>query len=117
MTSKTPLALERELEDDCDNLALRWGWIPKKLDKNDRSWPDKMYLGPGASIFFVEFKRRGETARRQQVERLLALRKLSFPVYLIDQYCDFEVVFHAHLGCGPVDLDSAKRFLIERITR
>ena len=49
-----------------------------------KGWPDYMFLGPKATIFFIEFKAPGGVCTPLQLERHFRLRKLGFPVYVCD---------------------------------
>lgn len=90
MTSKP--RLERDIEDEADALAESLGWWCLKLEKIERSLPDKLYLGPGGQRFIVEWKRPGEKPRKQQAARIKRLRDMGHHVYVLTTISAFRSV-------------------------
>jgi len=84
--------LESKLEDDCVAHALEYGVDSIKLDRAKRSWPDRLFDTPDQP-WFVEFKRKGETPRKQQLARLDKLRARGYRVSVIDDSDVFEAEF------------------------
>lgn len=89
MTSKPPVRLEKYLEQKCVQYAKAFGFECIKLDKAKRAWPDRLFLGPGATALLVEFKRPGEKPRKQQDALHIKLRELGHSVHVIDDFEDF----------------------------
>lgn len=71
-------------------LALRkrvkalGGWALKLVCPGTAGVPDRLVLGPGGQVVFVELKRPGERPRPLQVRRHEQLRVLGFRVEVID---------------------------------
>ena len=89
MTSKSRVALERQLENQCCLYAEAFGFVHVKLDNAKRKWPDRLFLGPDGARLIVEFKRAGETARKQQENFHEELAAMGHTVHLIDNFDDF----------------------------
>lgn len=62
--------------------------IKKMNGFSDRHWPDRMLLYKGGRILFLEFKRPGEKANPAQAWFFDELRKLGFPVEVVDSVAD-----------------------------
>lgn len=82
--------LEKHIEKACVRHAIERGWTHVKLDKAKRDWPDQLFLGPGAAVWLVEFKRPGEKPRpgQERIHRLLA--DLGHHVDVIDDVDAFK---------------------------
>lgn len=52
--------------------------------QGNRGVPDHLYLGSGARLMFIEFKRPGEAPRKLQVYWHKLLRRLGFHVSVVD---------------------------------
>lgn len=67
-----------------------------------RGWPDRLVLGPHRFVWFVEFKRRGETSKRHQTLVHRLLWRFGWYVPVVDNYeqavAFFETEFDAHLS-------------------
>ena len=87
MTSKAKL--EAHLEQRCCAYAETFGYEHIKLDKAKRKWPDRLFLGPEGQMMLVEFKRAGETPRKQQAEFHVKLLNMRQPIHVIDNFEDF----------------------------
>ena len=85
--------LERDIERDCVLIAEAAGWKVKKLDKNDRDWPDRAFFGPDAFTWIVEFKRPGEEPRARQEKHLDEFDQLGFATDVIDNVDAFREKF------------------------
>lgn len=76
--------LEKGIEGSGDRYAKDIGWLSRKLNGTGyRSWPDRMYVGP-RRLFFIEYKRPGNTATPDQLLMHELLRAAGFGVYLLD---------------------------------
>lgn len=49
-----------------------------------RGLPDRMVIGPGGKVLFLEFKRPGEKATKYQFFIHNVLRNYGFTVYVVD---------------------------------
>lgn len=74
------------LETSHEKGYMRWidtyvDWRAIKLYR--RGWPDRLILGPGGTIFFIEFKRDvNEDLRKLQKHVRKFLQQLGFNVYV-----------------------------------
>lgn len=81
--------LEKDVERKVCQHAAKHGWWPLKLSIIAMSgFPDRLFLGPGANIFFVEFKAPGKTATKLQEHIMGKLNELGFRTYVIDSIED-----------------------------
>jgi len=87
---------ESGLENQCVKYAMAHGWAHLKCDKISRSWPDQLFFGRGAKIFFVEFKLPTEKPRPQQWARIRMLRLLGFHVHVITDFERFTQLLASH---------------------
>ena len=79
------MILERDVERALIRAVRRAGGLCLKF--TSPGWigaPDRLCLLPEGKIFFVELKRPGAKPRHLQLKRHEELRKLGFPVYVID---------------------------------
>ena len=60
------------------------GICPKLVSPGMDGMPDRMVLLPGCRISFVEVKAPGQKPRPLQEQRHRILRKLGFPVFVMD---------------------------------
>lgn len=63
---------------------MRGGICPKFVSPGYDGMPDRIVLLPGGKIGFVEVKAHGEKPRPLQLSRHRLLRRLGFPVYVLD---------------------------------
>jgi len=83
-----PAGDEHWVEQRVVDFARKKGMLPLKLQlQNDTGWPDRMFLFNGR-VAFIEFKRPGESLRRNQPARVAALRSLGFNVGVINNVKD-----------------------------
>lgn len=75
-------ALERQLRDRIKKIG---GWCLKLAPLHIRGLPDRLCLLPGGSIYFIELKTTGEKARKSQLVIHKKLKKIGFPVLVIDR--------------------------------
>lgn len=71
--------MKPELESAIENRVVRWakdrGWRVRKMNGlGDRSWPDRLFVGPGV-MAFIEFKRKGEEPTELQSDTLETLQR------------------------------------------
>ena len=74
-------AIERKLIQavrQCGGLALKF------VSPGFNGVPDRLLLFMGGKVAFVEVKAPGEKPRPLQVHRMEQLRRMGFPVYVID---------------------------------
>lgn len=83
--------LEKEIEKACCKKVKELGGLAIKLGSYN-GIPDRMFLLPGAKIFFVEFKRPGGRVRKLQYWWRNQLLRLGFSSYIIDNVEDFELM-------------------------
>ena len=60
------------------------GIAPKFVSPGYDGMPDRIILLPGGRIGFVEVKAKGRKPRPLQLQRLEALRRLGFKVFVLD---------------------------------
>ena len=60
------------------------GICPKLMSPGTDGMPDRMILMPGCRLGFVEVKAPGKKPRPLQVKRHVQLRRLGFPVFILD---------------------------------
>ena len=80
---------EHQIEYKCVAMAEEAGFLHIKLDTAKRSWPDRLFLGHGGIVWFVEFKRPGEKPRVQQEAYFDKLAERGHPVTVIDSVDQF----------------------------
>lgn len=54
------------------------------LKTHVRHWPDRIFFFPNGVTVFIEFKAPGKRPRAGQREMIKRLKKLGFPVYVVD---------------------------------
>lgn len=62
-----------------------------------RGLPDRIILGPNATIFFIEFKRPGEKPTRLQDYIHTLLRNLGFDVYVCDEVDEAKKILRRYI--------------------
>jgi hypothetical protein len=95
---------ETTVEDRVNEYAKGCGvWQRKFKTANNRGLPDRIYITPSGTVFFIEFKRRGKSARVQQKLVIDEMRDdYKANVFVTDQLdeakriIDDMVVFGAH---------------------
>lgn len=76
---------EKEIETALTAEVKRRGGIaPKFVSPGFAGMPDRIILLPGKRIAFAELKAPGKKPRKLQLSRHRLLRRLGFPVYVID---------------------------------
>lgn len=77
--------LESELEADASDYAISRGWFVEKIMRCGRKgFPDRFFARDGV-VILVEFKKRDDTSRKQQVVRQRELRAHGVRVEQIDR--------------------------------
>ena len=67
----------------CEWVECHEGWHALKLLKRV-GWPDRLIIGPGATAYFIEFKRPGEEPELIQEFIHDILKKLGFEIYVCE---------------------------------
>jgi len=76
---------ESAIEKAVCRTAKNNGWWAIKMNlMGVTGFPDRMFLGAGMSMFFVEFKAPGKKPRPMQQFMIKKLTNLGFKVYVID---------------------------------
>jgi hypothetical protein len=76
--------LERTIEAAGTRYGKSLGFLSRKMNGlGFRSWPDRMYVGPGV-VFFLEYKRLGEEPTPLQAWMHGVLRSAGLRVYVPD---------------------------------
>lgn len=68
----------------------------KFTSPNRRSVPDRIFLGSGPLVFFIEFKRPGEKPTSAQAREIAQLRDDGFDVYVVDNIEEGKALVHHH---------------------
>jgi hypothetical protein len=91
--------LEKDVEGAVCKYARQKGLLSLKFEPDSsRGWPDRIFLGSGGVVFFIEFKKPGEPPRPLQVHRIKILQNLGLPVFVVDSIQE---------GKGVIDLCTA----------
>jgi hypothetical protein len=80
--------LEKIDEQKVVSFAESKGFMVLKLNVlGRRGWPDRMFVYKG-KVFFIEFKRAGETPAKLQQEIHARIRSHNVDVYVVDNWAD-----------------------------
>lgn len=79
----------------CEYIETFEDWYAVKLLKR-RGWPDRLILGPGPTVYFIEFKRVGKDAEKLQRFVHKLLRKLGLKVYVCKTVKAGKKIFRRH---------------------
>lgn len=83
---------EKEIEERLRKVVKKSGGIALKFTSPGFAGvPDRLVLMPGGQAIFIELKAPGKKARPLQMARHEMLRRLGFPVYVIDSMEGIEV--------------------------
>lgn len=87
------MTLEKDIERPACAYAESRGWFEAKIAKSNKNgMPDRIFHRRGVTMY-VEFKREGEKATRQQLRRHEQIRAQGIPVFVIDNLEDaYEVL-------------------------
>ena len=72
--------IETRLREQVQSL----GGLCEKWNAGTSGWPDRIILLPDGKIGFAELKAPGKKPRKLQVHRHEQIRRLGFPVFIID---------------------------------
>ncbi|MGB5662136.1 VRR-NUC domain-containing protein [Eudoraea sp.] len=75
---------ESYIERKCVTLAKTRGYVGIKVGLY--GWPDRLFIGPKAYVWWVEFKRPGGRPTKLQLARIATLRRLGFRVDVVDNF-------------------------------
>jgi hypothetical protein len=97
-----PRQLESKTErDTADRAQMELGIECVKLKA--RSWPDKMFMIPGGRPFLIEFKRKGESLRKNQQLKVWRLQTLGYDVEVHDDAEEAVKAIKERVKNAPVD--------------
>jgi len=93
--------LEASIEDNCCKIAKDKYNLSniKVVVPGEKGWPDRLFWARTTEIimFFVEFKRKGETSSKLQREIHKQIRESGIDVYVLDNEEDFEWTCHCEI--------------------
>lgn len=93
--------LEHSIENNVVNYAKRRGVPSVKLNgMGKRSLPDRMFLGAGGRVLFIEFKREGEAPTPLQRHLHKEWAALGFTVHIVDNVKNGRELVD-YMVCGP----------------
>ena len=80
---------EKDVEKAVVSWAKKQGMLPFKLNlQGNTGWPDRLWLFYHPYMCFIEFKRPGETLKRNQPARVKELRRRGYSVGVFDNVGD-----------------------------
>lgn len=79
----------------CEWIELHDGWFAVKLLKRV-GWPDRCVLGPGPTVYMIEFKKPGEAPEPIQLHVHKLLRKIGLKVYVCETIEAGKEIFRRH---------------------
>ena len=89
--------MEKDIERAVSDYAEKHGLMQRKYKTpGRRNAPDRIYLGLGALVFFIEFKDTGKEPRAGQVREAGKLRALGFDVYFVDNVKKGKVIIDSY---------------------
>ena len=96
--------LEKVIETKVCTYAKKRGFLAYKfVSPNNRGVPDRIFISPEGSVFFIEFKRKGRKPTKLQHEIITRLQKHNAFVDVVDNIEDgkefIDKVLYAEL-CG-----------------
>lgn len=81
------MSIERDLEAAIPDLTRRYDYLVLKLNvKGRKGWPDRLFVGRNAAVFFVELKSKGEQPEPIQMHIHKILRERGMKVFVVDDY-------------------------------
>jgi hypothetical protein len=82
---KNPNPLEKDIEKRVCDYAKSLGVLVYKFTSpSRRSVPDRMFITKTGTVFFIEFKRKGEKPTAAQQVEIGKIRKQGGTVYVVD---------------------------------
>lgn len=86
--------LESEIEKKVCKHAKDKGWLVYKfVSPNNKGVPDRIFLGEGGKIIFVEFKAPNKEPTKLQTHVINKIKALMFKVYVIDNIEEGKKIF------------------------
>ena len=77
--------LEKYIEREVCTFAKAHGMLVYKFNSESRrSVPDRIFIKPNGTVFFIEFKREGNKPTEGQAREIQRLREHNVPVWVID---------------------------------
>lgn len=77
--------LEKDIEKRVCDYAKKLGCLVYKFTSpSRRSVPDRMFITKEGTVFYIEFKRRGEKPTAGQQVEIEKIRATGVPVYVVD---------------------------------
>lgn len=76
---------EKQIEQRLKRAVEKRGGLCEKWTSGSSGWPDRLCLLPDGKAGFVEVKSPGKKPRPLQLKRHRQLRRLGFPVYVLDE--------------------------------
>lgn len=76
---------EKQIEQKLKQAVEKRGGLCEKWTSGSSGWPDRLCLLPDGKAGFVEVKATGKKPRPLQLKRHRQLRRLGFPVYVLDE--------------------------------
>lgn len=108
--------LERNIEDAVVRYAKTLGYVVRKMNGTGaRAWPDRMFVGPGGVVVFIEFKRPGGQLTVLQAELQKTLQRMGHAVATFDSKDEACQFLATALGSAKVPI--ARREADRRGTR
>ena len=87
--SCNPNPLERDIEKAVCAFAKTKGcYVRKFTSPSHRSVPDRLFITPAGTVFFMELKRRGEKPTPGQTIEIDKIRKMNVKVFVCDNVED-----------------------------
>lgn len=84
---------EKQLERKCCRIAESHGWLALKMISPNRvGVPDRVMVGPGGHIIWIEFKKEGGRLSPVQDRTITKFAKLGHGVFVVNSVKLFETV-------------------------
>lgn len=82
--------LEKDKEERVRVYARdKYGVLSRKMNgRGFRAWCDRLFLGPGGKVLWIEFKRQGAAPTKLQERHHQQLREMGFDVRVVDNVED-----------------------------
>ena len=94
------MAEEQKIEQKFKEIMESMGWKALKLNcPGFAGMPDRIVLKGNGQIFFAEIKAPGKKPRPLQEERIMMLRDMGYPVYVVDSVEYAKAVLLQECGC------------------
>ena len=84
----------------CEYIEDFENWFAIKIKR--RGWPDRLIIGPGPTIFFIEFKQVKKSERELQAYIHSLLRLLGIKVYVCKTIPAGKKIFRRHFQAATV---------------